>query len=210
MQRIYPVAKALHEEGVVTQQTEKRAVLSLGANVVGKWGLPVATLARTLDVLEKLFIQIRASDIYESEPIGARAQPGFLNVLVVGRSRFSVRATMLELKRLEWEAGRRPGQRWGPRPLDIDIVDWCGQILNWPGSGPRWRGSSLVLPHPETHRRRFVLVPLAQIEPNWRHPVFRLTAAQLLSRANWRNQRLEPLGAAGARMYQIGDARELR
>jgi 2-amino-4-hydroxy-6-hydroxymethyldihydropteridine diphosphokinase len=90
------------------------------------------------------------------------------------------------LKRLERRAGRRLGRTWGPRPLDIDILDYGGRRLGWPC---RKRRGGLVIPHPEAHRRAFVLAPLAEIEPQWRHPVLGVTARVLLARLGWRARR---------------------
>lgn len=187
------------KEAVVTRNTQKWAILSLGANVKGSWGSRAATLSNAIGNLNKLFTDLRASPVYESEPVGTRAQPPFLNILIIGRPLLSPHATMRELKRLEWKAGRRPGQRWGPRPLDVDIADWSGRVLNWHAGinwrsallpSRRWRGSPLVLPHPELHRRKFVLVPLHEIAPNWRHPVFGSSAKQLVTSLRRANQRL--------------------
>jgi 2-amino-4-hydroxy-6-hydroxymethyldihydropteridine diphosphokinase len=104
------------------------------------------------------------------------------------------------LKAMEGEAGRRGGKRWGPRPLDIDILDYAGRVINWrarkpgalapvsrriasastrspaPNAGPR----QLVLPHPQLHLREFVLAPLADIAPRWHHPVTGEPVAGLL------------------------------
>jgi 2-amino-4-hydroxy-6-hydroxymethyldihydropteridine diphosphokinase len=78
---------------------------------------------------------------------------------------------LVELKRLEALAGRRPGPRWGARPLDIDILDYAGRRLK-----SRW----LSLPHPGAARRVFALAPVCDIAPRWR-PDGRATAARLLS-----------------------------
>ena len=94
-------------------------------------------------------------------------------------------------KRIEWAAGRRSGVRWGPRPLDIDLLDYAGRQINV-GDGKRVAGR-LVLPHPEMHRRGFVLVPLAQVAPHWRHPVSGMTARSLIAR--------RPTLARGIRVY---------
>src|SRR5262249_8436131 len=87
------------------------------------------------------------------------------------------------VKGLERQAGRRLGQTWGPRPLDIDILDFGGRRLGWPPG--RHRRGRLILPHPEAHRRAFVLVPVADIAPAWRHPVLGATPARPLARLGW-------------------------
>ena len=94
------------------------------------------------------------------------------------------------LKRIERKAGRRLGRRWGPRQLDIDILDFGGRQIGNP-HGRRRRGQ-LQLPHPEMHRRAFVLLPLREVAPFWRHPRLGLTVSALLAR-------LAPRDRAGVR-----------
>jgi 2-amino-4-hydroxy-6-hydroxymethyldihydropteridine diphosphokinase len=84
------------------------------------------------------------------------------------------------LKRLERRAGRRMCGHWKPRPLDLDILDFGGRII---GRRSRNRvAGRLLLPHPELHRRGFVLVPLMAAAPGWRHPVGGAHARQILAR----------------------------
>lgn len=92
-------------------------------------------------------------------------------------------ALMRRLKQIEREAGPRSTLRWGPRTLDLDIIDYNGVVRGWqsqkPSSARETRPGSLILPHPMTHQRPFVLEPLREILPNWRHPVYRRTANEL-------------------------------
>jgi 2-amino-4-hydroxy-6-hydroxymethyldihydropteridine diphosphokinase len=106
-------------------------------------------------------------------------------------------ALLSRLKSIERRAGRRrSAPRWTPRPLDIDIVDYAGRVAGSVGS--RVAGS-LVLPHPELHRRPFVVLPLAEIAPRWRHP----RTGQSIQMLRWRLARqaagrLVPQPAAGS------------
>jgi 2-amino-4-hydroxy-6-hydroxymethyldihydropteridine diphosphokinase len=83
-------------------------------------------------------------------------------------------------KRIERQAGRRLGGHWGPRSLDIDVLDYGGRSYGSPSR--RRRRGQLVLPHPEMHRRAFVLVPLLEVVPHWSHPALGATARTLLAR----------------------------
>ncbi len=125
------------------------------------------------------FQRIVASSFYHTRAWGTIYQPSYKNLVVAARCDYPPHEILKRLKRLERAAGRRLGARNGPRPLDLDLIDWRGRLINWPQSGRR---PSLVLPHPLMATRAFVLVPLMELRPDWRHPATRLTARQLLLR----------------------------
>jgi 2-amino-4-hydroxy-6-hydroxymethyldihydropteridine diphosphokinase len=106
--------------------------------------------------------------------------PDFLNAVVLIRAEMAVGSLLRHLKYIERRAGRRVRARWSARPLDIDIIDHGGRVMNWPV--PTLPGGPLVLPHPLMHVRGFVLAPLAEVAPWWRHPVLGLTAEEMLDR----------------------------
>ena len=83
----------------------------------------------------------------------------FANAVALVESDLDPPAMLASLKAIERDFGRRPGKRWGPRVLDLDIVAW---------SGGTWRSRRLTIPHPELTQRAFVLHPLVAIAPNWR------------------------------------------
>jgi 2-amino-4-hydroxy-6-hydroxymethyldihydropteridine diphosphokinase len=101
-------------------------------------------------------------------PAMGAAQRRFANAALVLESALDPPALLAALKRTELAFGRRPGQRWGDRVLDLDIIAW---------SGGGWRSKALTIPHPAFAARRFVLDPACTIAPDWRTPPVGLTLA---------------------------------
>lgn len=166
-------------------------MLGLGSNLGGAWGPPAETIRRAIDALETAGLEVIAcSRLITSRPVGPVRQPTFVNAVVVVRTRHGAVEMLRRVKQIERAAGRRIGVRWGPRALDIDLLDIGGRRH---GAGARrtMRGR-LVLPHPEIARRGFVLVPLAEVAPGWRHPLLCVTAAALLKRQPRLRQGIRP------------------
>ncbi len=111
------------------------------------------------------------ASLWESEPAGLTAQPSFLNSLLKLRSSLGPFELLREIKEIEFTLGRRPRERWGPREIDIDIIDIDNLVLET---------EDLVLPHPRIAEREFVLKPLEELDPNWTHPVLKLKPSELL------------------------------
>jgi 2-amino-4-hydroxy-6-hydroxymethyldihydropteridine diphosphokinase len=111
------------------------------------------------------------SRLHDTAPVGP-SRRRYLNLAVRYRTKLSPMGLLVELKRLEALAGRRPGPRWGPRPLDVDILDYAGRRIR-----SRW----LTVPHPRALGRAFVLAPVCDIAPLWR-PDGKTSAARLLER----------------------------
>jgi 2-amino-4-hydroxy-6-hydroxymethyldihydropteridine diphosphokinase len=156
-------------------------LIAVGANIAGRWGTPRQTLERLPRALRRAGITVTsAASIYATDPVGGGRQPVFLNTVLVARCCLSPRALLSACKGLERAAGRTPGPRNGPRPLDLDVLCHERRVVGW--TRRRRDRGGLVLPHPELHRRAFVLVPLAEAAPRWRHPVLQLTARAMLAR----------------------------
>ena len=114
--------------------SSSNCVISLGSNVPGCWGAPEATLHRALHILEQnqVFI-IARSLIYRTLPHpGAGLMPEFYNAVVLARTRLPPGGLLRLVKIIERKAGRRSRARWSARPLDLDIIDYGGRVLNWP------------------------------------------------------------------------------
>lgn len=131
--------------------------IGLGSNRPhGRYGLP----AKIVDAVLKELRPLTASAIIQTMPIGPSSRM-FANAAALIETTLSPSGLLQYLKATERRFGRRRGQRWGARVLDLDILLW---------SGGRWSSRELAIPHPYLHKRRFVLDPLLQIAPNWKIP----------------------------------------
>ena len=161
-------------------------LIALGANVDGAWGPPEQTLHQCLSHLgEQGFSDIQMSPLYLTKAHGAVRQPPYLNAVLQAMCTITPSQAIDVFKKTEKKSGRRLVGRNGPRPLDMDLLDFAGRIVNWGAGHPR---PKLVLPHPLLAERAFVLVPLADLVPEWRHPVLGMTARQLLIRQGGRQR----------------------
>ena len=146
----------------------REAVLLLGSNQ----GRRVRRIRDAVDRLSRETELLAVSRMYASEPFGRSYQPWFLNLAVraaTGRSPWELLALA---KRLEQEAGRRGGARWGPRALDVDILLLGDLVIDVPG---------LVIPHASMAQRRFYLLPAAEVAPGAVVPTYGRTVTQLLN-----------------------------
>ncbi len=147
----------------------KTIYLSLGSNV----GDREQNIARAIAMMAERGIHIvRHSSLFETEPVGLRAQGWFLNCAVQVETDLMPRQLLHTIQRIEHELGRRRMVANGPRTIDIDILLLGTSVIHSP---------ELDVPHPRMTERRFVLVPLNEIAPSLRHPVLKTTVAELLA-----------------------------
>ncbi|WP_294280590.1 2-amino-4-hydroxy-6-hydroxymethyldihydropteridine diphosphokinase [uncultured Sphingomonas sp.] len=131
--------------------------IALGSNRPGRHGSPQDEIRAALAAIGGVR---RVSPIITTAPVGPSIR-AFANAAVLVDSPLAPPAMLRYLKAIEWQFGRRRGQRWGARVIDLDIILW---------SGGRWRSPELAVPHIAYATRSFVLHPLAAIVPDWRDP----------------------------------------
>jgi len=104
---------------------------------------------------------VRVSSLYDTDPVGEVDQPVFLNAVVWLETTLEPRELLWQLLLIEKRMGRVRSQRWGPRPIDLDLLFYGEETVDEP---------DLTIPHPEAHRRGFVLLPLLELDPDFVHP----------------------------------------
>ena len=142
--------------------------LALGTNL----GEREKNLKSALRVLPPQVEIVAVSRLYETAPAYVTDQPAFLNIAATGRTGLSALELLDYLKQLEAEIGREKSIRYGPRQIDLDIIFYGDTVLN---------ASHLHIPHPRMNERGFVLRPLADIAPDFVHPVLQQTVRELLA-----------------------------
>jgi 2-amino-4-hydroxy-6-hydroxymethyldihydropteridine diphosphokinase len=150
-------------------------LVALGSNMNGPWGNPRQTVERALRELDRDAVKLlRASRLLISKPFGVTHQAPFVNAVAEVVTHLPPEALLRRLHAIERAAGRRRLRRWGPRTLDLDLIDWHGVVRPAP--------LRPTLPHPGIAERIFVAKPVAEIAPRWRHPLSHLSAAEMLRR----------------------------
>jgi 2-amino-4-hydroxy-6-hydroxymethyldihydropteridine diphosphokinase len=144
-------------------------VVAIGSNRRGRHGAPEAEVRAALAAIGGV---IAASPIVATPPLGPSIRR-YANAAAMVESGDSPPELLARLKRIERDFGRRRGQRWGARVIDLDIILW---------SGGAWSGPGLTVPHPRFRERSFVLDPLVRVAAGWRDPVTRLSVRQLRAR----------------------------
>lgn len=145
-----------------------QVLLSLGSNLGDRREVLHAAM-RALATMPGTVVTA-CSHCYETEPVGPVNQAPFLNAALAIETDLDPLELLAQTQRIERELGRTPGERWGPRRIDIDLVLW-GDVT--------WEDARLMLPHPAFRERAFVLVPLAEIAPGAVDPVTGRTVAAL-------------------------------
>lgn len=152
------------------QTTSHTAVILLGSNLGSREEF-------MQHAKQQLSIQVgqivRSSAYYETKAWGNEAQPDFLNQVIVCQTTLNAKEVLAHCLSVEKKLGRDRTEKWGSRTIDIDILYFDQEIIATP---------ALKIPHPFLHERRFTLVPLVEVLPDFVHPVFNLSNKQMLDR----------------------------
>jgi 2-amino-4-hydroxy-6-hydroxymethyldihydropteridine diphosphokinase len=129
-----------------------KAVISLGANI----GDPQANLTLAIALLREAAEVTAVSSFLKTKPVGGPDQPDYLNAVAIVESDLPAKDLLALLNGIETAMGRTREVHWGPRVIDLDLIQYGGLLVN---------DEKLTLPHPRAHERRFVLAPWFEIEP---------------------------------------------
>jgi 2-amino-4-hydroxy-6-hydroxymethyldihydropteridine diphosphokinase len=146
--------------------------LSLGANLGDRKAVLDSALHAISDVCGQL---VSVSDVYETAPWGVIDQPLYLNIAILVQTNLSANLLLEKCQNIENSFGRERTERWGSRTLDIDILFYDDLVMET---------EFLTLPHPRLAERKFVLVPLVEIAPDFVHPILGVSIVTLLDSCN--------------------------
>jgi 2-amino-4-hydroxy-6-hydroxymethyldihydropteridine diphosphokinase len=161
--------------------------LALGTNL----GERLSNLENAIAAMPPEILPLECSPVYETLPWGYTDQPVFLNQVIKARTDLAPQDLLLALKDLETRLGRESTFRYGPRLIDLDILFYDQVVL---------QTAALAIPHPRLAERAFVLVPLADLAPDFRHPALARTVRELLAAVD----------TAGVKWHSAGECGKIR
>ena len=144
-----------------------RALIGIGSNI----GLAAENCEKAIALIKKSINVTAQSSLYESEPVGKADQDWFVNAAIEVQTTLIPEELLQLLLDIEQQLGRTRKEKWGPRIIDLDILDYEGLIMD---------SKVLILPHPEMTQRRFVLEPLSEIAGETIHPLEKKMISELL------------------------------
>ena len=159
-----------------------KIIIGVGGNINSDDGShPIETCNKAISLFQNYSIKVlKQSKWYNSEPIPKSDQPIFFNCVVIASTKLNEYDVLKYLHKIEAEFGRTRNKINGPRSIDLDLIDYSNKIC---------KNNKLVIPHPRAHLRKFVMGPLAEINPDWIHPILKVNVLDILKKLD--NQKLE-------------------
>ena len=180
-----------HRRNVIAPATCPKVIVAMGGNVASHVGAPELTIKSALTRLSDSPLKVvNVSQFYATPCFPAGSGPDYVNAAAVLSGPCDPHEVLNILHRVEAEFGRARDRRWGRRTLDLDLIGMGATILPDIDTYRHWRAlpldrqmseepETLILPHPRLQDRAFVLIPLAEIAPDWHHPVSGLSVAEM-------------------------------
>ena len=158
----------------------QKIIIGIGGNLESKDGShPIKVAMKAISYFKDYSIKvIEQSSWYETEPIPKSKQPNFFNCIVIANTILNELDVLKSLHKIEYDLGRRRKVQNEARIIDLDLIDYSSKILI---------NEEIAVPHPRAHKRRFVMEPLAELDKNWVHPVFKLNINKILKNLDNQN-----------------------
>ena len=154
--------------------------LNVGSNLDSKFCSRFENISIAVNLLVNSKIRIsKISNFYETPSYPNKNLPRFLNIGITGNFKNTSLELLKIINMIEKKLGRTRKKKNDPRVIDIDIIDFKGQISD---------SKNLILPHPKSHLRNFVLYPILEIDPNWSHPILKKNAKFLINKLSQKSR----------------------
>ena len=152
-----------------------KIIIGVGGNINSEDGShPVIICNKAIGTLMEYSIKVeKQSKWYNSEPIPKSNQPNFFNCIVFAKTELNENAVLKSLHKIEEKFGRKRDKINDPRSIDLDLIDYSGKIRC---------NKNIIIPHPRAHLRKFVMAPIAEINPEWIHPILKISVLEILKR----------------------------